>query len=280
MQNGEITDPPVASDQAAPPLTYAIPRSRSLSPGSDANLFCATCLKNQHLRVASLAQFDVEHDPDHPQYRESERRYFAFKKQLEKTYPQVCEDCRPKAIERLKESSKTAKSDHLRRLLDKSRARSSGNKIIAFSLSGLLVFIGSFLWYGGLLGQLLWNFTSLLQPNLSPMLDLGLSYRLYALEQIQTITTSHRWTWTSLILSILSVWWNPMFRQMNRGFMNHITGVSDWYKYQTILLVYRGFFYASMGDGFLADPSEPQTLAAHLFTFGFVIYVGDAHSEL
>lgn len=140
-QNGDITDPPVATAYESPApadLKYSI--TRPDSPVSQASsqggvpTFCSTCLKNQHLLTASLAQFHVEIDPSHPKYKESEDKYFAYRRNLEKRYPQCCEDCEAKALERMREADKTAKSDWLRRLMDKSRTRKSAVKGGGFTL--------------------------------------------------------------------------------------------------------------------------------------------------
>jgi hypothetical protein len=210
-----------------------------------------------------------------------ERKYFEYRKNLEKRYPQVCEDCEPKVLERMKQAGKTAKTDYLRRLMDKSRARRSANRSNAITFSGSLESIGKCLWYIGLLGQLLWHVTALAAAtahNYPAMLDYPLPTFLSTLlstlseitAPIPTSSTLGRW---SLICSAASFWWNPKFRYLNKGFMNHIKGFGDWYKYQVLLLVVRGLFYFSMGTGILADRYAAPTGTAHVFIFGFITYV-------
>jgi hypothetical protein len=57
----------------------------------------------------------------------------------------------------MRDAEKTAKNDWLRRLMDRSRTRRSAARGNGFTLDGSLDFVGKFLWYIGLLGQLLWN---------------------------------------------------------------------------------------------------------------------------
>ncbi|KAG8675787.1 hypothetical protein FPOAC1_001780 [Fusarium poae] len=84
--NGEITDPPVATEREAPATLYANPRPSSPSLPQD-SIFCTTCLKNQRLFTSSLAQY-LPDDPNHPEYAELERNYYRYRKGLEERYPQ------------------------------------------------------------------------------------------------------------------------------------------------------------------------------------------------
>jgi hypothetical protein len=280
---GEIVDPPVATEYAAPNgPQYAIPRPDSpSSQASDSALFCSTCLKNQHIYTSSLAQYHIETDPNHPQYKELERASFEYRKRLEKQYPQVCEDCEPRVLERMKQAGRTAKTDYLGRLMDKSRARKINSGINDFSISGTLRLLGQLLWYIGFAGQVFWNIIGLLgtlQPGWltisNPVLSSALLSLISGLSALSIdISTSSGLARPSLICSSVSIWWNPMFEQMNKGFMNHIKGFDDWYKYQGILLLARGLFLYIMGTGVLADPSSAATRGAHLFMLGFTGFV-------
>ncbi|TAQ85072.1 hypothetical protein B7494_g6591 [Chlorociboria aeruginascens] len=279
-ENGDITDPPVATQHVAPTdLKYAIQRTEDPFSSPSNSLFCSTCLKNQHLYASSLAQYHIETDPKHPGYKESEKKLYAFRRDLENRYPQVCEDCEPKVLERMKEAGKTAKADYLRRLLDKSRARRAAT---GFTLIGTLESTGKYLWYIGLIGQLLWNIMALAAAITLTSPEIFNDYLLQNCSIIfsrfqnftSLITTPGTWGRWSLICSIVSVWWNPKFKQMNNGFMNHIVGFGDWYKYQIILLVTRGLFYNIVGTGVLASPFSAATRAAHIFMFMFTMIVG------
>ncbi|KKY27394.1 hypothetical protein UCDDS831_g00796 [Diplodia seriata] len=118
-ENGEITDPPVA--ESAQPARYAhyVP-ARSPSPNlaaPDHSLFCATCLKNQHLLTQTLAAYLPP--PSDPNYKAFERSYPEYRRNLERRYPQVCVDCAPRVRERIEAAGYAAKTDYLKRLLQR-----------------------------------------------------------------------------------------------------------------------------------------------------------------
>ncbi|KUJ12100.1 uncharacterized protein LY89DRAFT_221917 [Mollisia scopiformis] len=275
-ENGEIDDPPVATlEPAAPGLRFATSRSESLTaPISDSNPFCATCLKNQHLLTASLQQYHLETDPTHPQYRESERLYFKYRRTLEATYPQVCADCLPRVESRMDVAAKTAKSDFLRRLLDKTRARKVGTAK-SFSLFDLILLFTTWLWYIGIAGQLLWNVTTLLaifeiqQPDTPLSLYLGKAIQ--HAQPLITAATSEAWARYSFRCTLFSIWWNPKFKELNNGFMNHITGFADWYKLQLLHIVIRSLFFYTMGSGVFSSLASPATAGAHAVVPIFVL---------
>lgn len=280
-ENGDITDPPVATFVAAPAdRTYAIPRSESPLnfQESDSAVFCSTCLKNQHLLRASLSQFEVELDPSKPEYKQNERNYFKYKQGLEMRYPQVCEDCEPKVLLKMREANKTARTDYLRRLMEKSRARWAAAPSSVISLES----VGQLLWYLGLFGQLLWHIMSLsatiqhYYPSFWEQFILR-SVQTFFLNLSDSVPLSMSGVAkSSLFCSIISSWWNPKFKQVKVGFMNHVTGFGDWYKYQALIIAIRSLCYLVMGTGVLADPYATSTTTAHIFIFGFVTYLAIA----
>jgi hypothetical protein len=169
----------------------------------------------------------------------------------------------------MREAGRTAKIDHLRRLMDKSRATraTTVNKI---TLSGSFDFAGKCLWYVGLAGQLLWSTMALVavaQQSTSTL------FFTTFLTPVISLATSDMWTRSSLLCSVAAIWWNPMFKQMKNGFMNHIKGFGDFYRLQFLLIVIRSLFYYTMGTGVFADPFSSATTGAHLFIFGFVTLV-------
>jgi hypothetical protein len=274
----------VATYDAAPVnRNFAIPQFEP-APSSqepDTSLFCSTCLKNQHLFTTSLAQYDVDIDPNSPHYKENERNYYRYRNGLEKRYPQVCEDCEPKVLEQMREAGRTAKTDYLRRLMEKSRARRSAGQAHAGVLS--TESIGKVLWYLGLLGQLLWHIIALvgasqhyhpllMEPFTRKIMSISSFYFAHAVIPLSRSSLAQ----SSLLCSAASVWWNPKFKQMKNGFMNHIQGFGDWYKYQALLFAIRGLSYFIVGNGVLADPYASSTVTVHAFIFGFVIYLAIA----
>lgn len=249
-------------------------------------------MQNQHLYRSCLAQLDVETDPYHPDYRKDERAYYKYKKTLERNYPQVCADCLPKVEEHLKVATKTAKTDHFRRMLDRSKARrarvSSG-----FSFTDTLEFLGRYLWCIGIVGQLLLNIASILhatfqtpisnliQPifesvpfgrGLLAALPVSVSSLLALLTHLISHPTSRSAARFNLVCSVASIWWNPMFKSSVNS-LKHVKGFGEWYRSQALLLVTRSLFYFMMGSSVLSNQPSTVILAMHFFMFCFVTLV-------
>jgi hypothetical protein len=185
-------------------------------------------------------------------------------------------------MERMREAGRTAKTDHLRRLMDRSRTKKSVS-VNRLSFSGVVSFTGKWLWYLGLLGQIFWNIMALVavaqQNNPNAMENLLRPPLMSFLGKCIQISTSRTWARSVLWCSVCSIWWNPMFKQMNSGFMNHIKGFGDWYKLQFLLIVIRVLFYYIMGTGVFADSFSPASTGAHIFFPCFVILVRTSSSS-
>lgn len=267
-ENGDITDPVVATETAPANLIHSTIRPDSPDPGveSEPPLFCATCLKNQHLYTSSIAQYDFDTNTRRADYIQDERAFFRWKRGLERRYPQVCEACEPKVLERMRRAGKTAKTDHLRRLMDKSRARRSAPPQ-GFNISRTIIFGGQLLWYCGILGQLIWNITAMTcaanHDEIAEFLTTTPGPIPVGIKLLLGLINSNIWAWRSLQCTYASVWWCPRFKEAERGFMKHITGFRHWYKLQLFAVVIRSIFYYNMGTGKLADPLSRATLGAH-----------------
>ena len=210
-----------------------------------------------------------------PNYRQKEKEYYVYRRRLEKTYPQVCEGCEPRVLARMKEAGMTAKADHIGRLMDKTRARKS-QKQSRFSTSGTVESAGKYLWYLGILGQLSWSVITLvaLALHTHSQQDETLSGSTSAwTDYFEDLSTSDVWVRNSLYCSILSLWWNPKFKQMNKGFVNHINGFGEWYKLQVLMIISRSIFYYISGTGVLSDPFSPPNIGAHIVMFLYVLFV-------
>ncbi|KAK4242205.1 hypothetical protein C8A03DRAFT_11593 [Achaetomium macrosporum] len=271
-ENGEIADPPVATDKEATPRQYAVPRpvSPPLRPAAEP-IFCATCLKNQHLLSASLAQYLP--DPEDPDYAEREKSFARFRRYQESLYPQICDKCEPKVRERLEQAVYTAKTDLLRRMLD--RSASARKNLKTQGWLDLFQAVGKWLWIAGFVLQLAWH-AVLVHALLSHyfvwagMDDSLFTFRLLRIcgPFVGWLPSPERLLRWSTLASILGVWWNPRFAQVYRGFSRHISGVGKWYFFQVVALVIR--ICLQKVDLTTPDPRllSMQT-AGHAFAAGF-----------
>jgi hypothetical protein len=252
---------------------YAIPRSTSpQSSQASGDIFCAECLKNQHLFTSSLAQY-LPDDPDDPQYAELERNYYKFRKNLEKRYPQVCAKCEPKVLGRLSKARYTAKTDHLRRLLDSSRK----NRIKQHTILDRVDQLGRLLWNAGFILQFAWQGLLLYELFADPDTQ---GRPEWAPEPWETPAAVAKWLPNSTTLwhgaiwaALLSVWWNPRFVQTFRGFTKHVVGLSNWYAYQIVVLVIRSAFSQLAASPPVAMRTFLPALAAHWFVALCTAYV-------
>ncbi|KAJ4261694.1 hypothetical protein NW762_007132 [Fusarium torreyae] len=267
-ENGEITDPPVATEREAPATQYAVPRQSPPSSPKD-SIFCATCLKNQRLFTSSLAQY-LPDDPNHPEYAELERNYYRYRKGLEERYPQVCDECAERVDGQIRQAGYTAKTDHLRRMMEKSRGKKN-----APEKTGALDWVDSLgkgLWWGGLVMQMLWHLRAVsfaLQHQDVGMYDpddrswstlavTGLAWAAELLPPPDTLING------AVAASILSAWWNPQFVQVTRGFTRHLLGFTQWYSFQGLIVFFRFLFRRVLEmDGGQAQSRNAQ-LSAHL----------------
>ncbi|KAM3556309.1 hypothetical protein MY1884_005132 [Beauveria asiatica] len=279
-QNGDITDPPVATErEAAPPSQYARPQpAASIEPDA---VFCSMCLKNQRLFTASLAQY-LPDDPSHPDYAELDRNYYRYRRNLERRYPQVCEACAGTVQDRIRQAGYTAKTDHLRRMMDKSRGRTvaAATTRRAGILDAVGV-VGAWLWRAGLAAQLLWHLQHIVRaleqqdngmydPDDSGVVVKGLAATRMALAWLPDGDALIR---ASIAAAILSAWWNPHFVQFSRGFTRHLLGFTRWYSFQGLIVFFRILFRSVLSMQGGAAQSQSAQLSIHLATAGIMCFI-------
>ncbi|KAL5324315.1 hypothetical protein ACEPPN_008860 [Leptodophora sp. 'Broadleaf-Isolate-01'] len=265
-ENGDITDPPVATELAAPAnLQYS---TRPVPPEIwEHDVFCATCLKNQHIVATAIAEYPFDTDTRRPGYLQDEREYNKYKQGLENRFPQVCGDCEPKVLSQMRQAGKTAKTDHLRRMMEKSReARSAPSKGI--SVFGVVLSFTRVLWYMSIIGQILWDVAPIFHrvrteivSNIQP--TSSLANVMQFLTTLVSVCSTKAWARYSLIYGFASIWWNPEFDPVNKTFKKRLKGFNVWYTYQLVLIVSRTVFYYAISNDAAADPMAPKTLAAH-----------------
>ncbi|KAH6896575.1 Ima1 N-terminal domain-containing protein [Thelonectria olida] len=267
-ENGDITDPPVATEREAPATQYANPRASS-PVASQNDVFCSTCLKNQRLFTTSLAQYFPD-DPSDPDYPALERNYYRFRKGLEARYPQVCEECAERVEGQIRQAGYTAKTDHLRRMVEKSRKRTTRvERTTGLDWANNL---GRGLWWGGLVFQMLWHLklvSGALKSRDEGMYDPDdRSWPTLAVTSLAWLVAflppPEKLMNGAFMASILSAWWNPKFVQATRGFTRHLLGFTQWYSFQGLIIFFRFIFQQVLEmDGGRAQSRSAQ-LSAHL----------------
>lgn len=244
---------------------------KSATPSQD--IFCETCLKNQHLFTSSLAQYFPE-DIDHPEYAELEKNYYKFRRGLEQRYPQVCAKCESKVLDRIEAAGYTAKTDHLRRMIDRSRKARS---VTARSPLDVFDAAGRWLWIAGFILQLLWHASTvfaLFRIHANQDADAHATRYIGTLAPLFDLLPSHdTLIYWSVVASISSSWWNPRFVQTVRGFTKHVLGLPKWYTYQAMLVLLKGAALKVSDKPTSQESPLMMHIGAHAFMVVFISFI-------
>ncbi|RYO96423.1 hypothetical protein DL764_007471 [Monosporascus ibericus] len=203
----------------------------------------ATNWLDEYLVTSVLAQYEWPDETSGPEAVAAERKFWALRKDVEKRYPQVCADCEPKVEKRLRDASYTAQTDHLRRMMDRTRSQRQGVKrrgildVVDAVEKRIwhLGFILQFWWHAAVLFSIFQDYYSLADGNswMSVMLRAA---RRAGFDKLPQGDQLIRW---AIHLSMFALPWNPRFKQTIRGFTTHIVGFKQWYMYQILILLIR-----------------------------------------
>ena len=214
-------------EEVAPGPRYAYPVTTSAQPVSFSDkIFCETCQKNQFLYTEGLSNYLP--DPDEPTYAKFLAAEPLYRRQLEDRYPQCCARCAPRVQEKLNHAVYTAKSDHMRRLLDSSKrakiADRYGWRYLVVRCAGW-VYVMSTIWH------LTWHVETL---SLAQIPVTKSSYLLLGMLQV----TFH-YLQPALFASLITIWWSPKWEHKIAGKIGRLRGLSEYFYAQFVLLVIR-----------------------------------------
>ncbi|KAI6781579.1 Integral inner nuclear membrane protein-like protein [Emericellopsis cladophorae] len=244
-----------------------------MSDKSSADIFCATCQKNQHLFVTSLAQY-TSSDPSNDSDFGLDKEYYRFRRGLEKRYPQVCESCAKNVERKIRNAEYTAKTDHLRKMTEKGRQVRT-----IYAQRTWLDYIdalGRWLWRVGLGSQVFWHLLGSLEllaqspdgmsnPDGDGWLKHGASA---VVEQVRDPLGNGVLLQASLATSLASAWWNPKFVQVSRGFTRQLSGLGHWYFFQALICGMR--FVLPLSD--VSSQNRSAQLCIHLALASLTIF--------
>lgn len=226
--------------------------------------------------------------PDDPKYREYECNLPQFRRNLEERYPQVCPRCEPRVKERIRQTGYEAKSDHMRRMMDRSKAgRAAASQNRAPNWKSLIVFIGAFMYWASLAGQLSWNIMGVLDDRewredtgrpLSVLTLLSCVFHTLHMRRAASHchTESASFAGMCLLVGMVSLWWNPKLRFKAEGRPGRLAGLGGYYKLQFLVMVTRCVFWAVFKDRSTSGLSPTQLSALHLFMILFTLLVSTA----
>lgn len=256
----------------AEPAQFAIRRDHSTT---SSQVFCDRCLQNQHLFISSLAQYFPEDSAD-PEFAEREKNYYKFYKGLMMRYPQCCADCEPGVREQLAKAAYTAKTDHLRRMLD----RTANIRVVTTSSPVYYCqSVGKWLWAASLMFQLLWH-ACLISQGLAAHSTptnhsswLMLSARAVAVFFRYLPAPDHLLKW-SFWTSALSIWWNPRWVDTFKSNTKHLVGISNYYCYQALIFALKlaaSLFISQLSN--VQGPLLAARVTAHVSMVASILYL-------
>ncbi|RDI85366.1 GDP-Man:Man(3)GlcNAc(2)-PP-Dol alpha-1,2-mannosyltransferase [Venturia inaequalis] len=275
--NGHITDPPAYSNPNTPKASrnqYAhLPAPHRTSQQS--TVFCRTCTQNQHFYTEALASYLP--DSNDPEYHRYLDKLDEYKTNLVKRYPQLCPECEPKVNRRMRETTKAAQDDHLRRKLVQSKVK----RLVDWKRWGwkrVAIFAGGLLWSMSLCAQIEYHAMGML-PSAEVQDDTTYTSWLSTQKcvwiaartnrsQLNCLVATHERAWSGLWLGLLSCWWNNKLAEALYS-QARIRGVNNHMALQTIVLLVRAAALWSLDLSSLRDSGIPLN-AAHGFMLIFL----------
>lgn len=251
-----------------------------------AGLFCSKCVRNQHLLIKALGSYLP--DPDDPAYPAFEREYPKFRRNMEERYPQVCENCESQVNLRIRQTGYEAKADHLRRIMERSKAGRAAKRARNRNWRSLLFYAGAIGSWGSVAGQLSWNVIGALESasfisheDSGSRFWYGMSYVSDGLRQNGYSSTDLAPNaGVALILALVSFWWFPTLRLKIDGMSGRFVGLIRYYQFQLVVLVTRILMWQLLKDPDTSsmEPSLPPTL--HAFMIFFISMVSNDSSHV
>ena len=220
-----------------------------------------------------------------------EKSYKAYVKDLQETYPPVCDGCETRSRERINQSDYLAGADNLGRLLKRTNESWVDRRGWKYDCVSMILTLGKLMWFVSWIGQFLWHTINLFKPKRQPecVWDDAASPSLFGCSsQILTLRPSQEFCdevfasligW-ALILGLLSIWWNPMWVKKLRLVYGRPAGRNEYYQLQAMFLALRwaGWnFIAKPGD-FELDPQRWKGIHAFMLVVTLLVSLNDQSS--
>jgi hypothetical protein len=255
----------VPPNETASPRQYARAVAPADTPSGEEVVFCSTCIKNQQLLTEALSNYLPA--PEDPAYAQYEASLPTYRRNLEDRYPPVCTTCEPAVRQRILQAGYHAKSDHLRRMMDRSRARQTAHR---WGWRSLIVRGGGLGYTSSIVGQLGWHAMGALSHGDA---NIGaVSYRSCLARCLQRQLPSTACaelfapvTGLAIVVGVMCIWWNPRWHHKLDGRDGRLTGLHTYYNIQVISLLLRLGSWIWLRDPATSGISPLHQRAAHNF---------------
>ncbi|OCK81750.1 hypothetical protein K432DRAFT_350468 [Lepidopterella palustris CBS 459.81] len=280
-ENGEITDPPALETPTSPhQYAHLVPRATSPELGAqDGELFCQNCQKNQFLLTQALAEYlPPQNDPKYAEYEAASEQY---RRSLEDRYPQVCINCAPRVQNRLRAAGYAAKTDHLRRMMEKTRHGPVYPAGSSWGWRNLIVFLGGGTYLWSILLGLLWHIFGALMRQEDGTSAVGVLGFRVCLEQAAKEHSVEPKCFVfvipmaqyALVLGVLSFWWNYKLQDKVRGSGGRMVGLWSYLRLQILVLAVRAASLWYLQNVLPIKNALEIFRAAHSFMIVFILLV-------
>lgn len=188
--------------------------------------------------------------------------------------------------QRIKQAGYEAKADHLRRMMDQTRASKSARQARNRSWQSLLVYAGALGYWGSIGGQLAWNVLGALTAPSLPNQDTDVSmdpsvHMLSCVRQtldsgripVECVSDLAPSAGLALVAGSLSLWWNPRLRMKIEGRSGRFKGLAEYYQVQLIVMVVRCVFWSLLKDPSASGLEATLPSALHMFMILFTVSV-------
>ena len=175
-------------------------------------------------------------------------------------------------------------------MMDRSKAGRVARHARNRNWRSILVFAGAIGYWGSVAGQLVWGLLGALDAGDAGLQDqdylLSQSWVSYAWQILQECQISRHcsadfapYAGLSLVVGILSLWWNPKLRLKVEGRGGRFAGLGEYYQVQLIVIVVRCVFWAVLKDPSSSGLQPTMPPALHLFMFLFTVLVSNLFSQ-
>lgn len=221
--------------------------------------------------------------PTASNFSELERQASQYRSDLQERYPQVCESCAPRVEARIKATGYAAKTDHLRRMMD--RTRNANPRQSSWCWKHFAVVIGTLGWVGSAAGQLFWNILGAL-PRMEQELGLvdedelqSMSHCIWQVFETKEVTPQCLAAFefvasSAMATGLLCLWWHPRLWYKLSGKFGRLTGLTEYYKSHVMFLAFRFVGGKALGKHSPFHLEGPILRAGHALMAVFTLIVG------
>lgn len=187
--------------------------------------------------------------------------------------------------QRIRQTQYDAKADHLRRMMDQTRAGKAARRARNGSWRSLLVYAGALGYWASVGGQLAWNTMGALTSastlndlDTSPETSPSLVYCVTQTAQMRRLPGDCSRDLASvaglaLLAGTLSIWWNPKLRLKVEGRAGRFARLGEYYQVQLITLVARCVSWALLKDSSANNISPTLAPVLHMSMVIFTLLV-------